>query len=282
MKRFLCLMLSVFLVATVFSSCSADKASDEVLLTTEEQTNQEESSAVVTTEISVETTVEESTKGSTDWRTAYSEYLQGLIDGGVMLVDAWVKDVDGDGIPLVAVSTMTTGFAMPHIIINFKNGKLVEGGIDNEAGSGWSILDRALFVKGTDYIVSSHVGNTTGTLTYNNLVIYEPGENGEYKAIYNYETELPKEYEDELRVLYETYDSDFDFSKFQNYFIDAHDTFIRQKLGDDVEFYNYADVKVNFGDSMSAYGDESAAKVTTTKAIEYFNQELGIELSAKV
>lgn len=111
------------------------------------------------------------------WNTQYQEYLQVLLDKGTLITGAWIYDVDGDGIPMVALSTSQAAHRIPNIIINFKNNHFVVKNDIVTAGTGNAVKQEAFFCLGTDSFAISLQGMTSGTWTQAELDIYDLSSN---------------------------------------------------------------------------------------------------------
>ncbi len=227
------------------------------------------------TQLDLSTTESESSYA--DWKAQYEKTLQQIIDQGYWINAIWVNDVDGDGIPMVALSTNNAAFKIPNIVLNYKNGKTVVKNDIVNSGSGWSVIDEVWFCKGTDYLIFRTYGNTTGTFTTNQQTIFDISDFGTYSVVAEDEIILPYEYELELEDLYVSTGGNFDFSKYQNYIKEELNQSAYITLGNDVSLVNFAEVMKDFG----IFDSEEHSGIVIQSAIDYLNEQLGTNLSIK-
>ena len=211
-----------------------------------------------------------------DWKNQYEEILQKMIDDGYQITAAWVEDVDGDGVPMVALSTNSAVYRIPNIILNYEDGKAVVKDDIVNSGSGWSVVDEVWFCEKTDYVIFRYYGNTTGTLTTNRQTIYNISEFGTYSVCLDNEIFLPGEYEEEISAFHNAGNSSFDLEKYQNYFVEEMDKDARELIGDDAVFVNYAYVMREFYD----YSDNVEYETVVPSVVAYLNGHLGTDLTA--
>lgn len=206
------------------------------------------------------------------WREAYRQQLQCLLDEGTPISGAWVYDVDGDGVPSVALSlTQYAVHPMPEYILNSKNGRLIIKDDVELGGTGGSINNQALFASGTDYLILREQGMTVGTFLGNNTAVWTVSpQTGEYTAVEEFSVDTTQ-IEQEADGRFKT-DPSASVSDLIDRITEESDQRIAQ-YAPDGKFFNYADEMTWFADL-----DENDIGTQMQKAVMYFKDELGITL----
>lgn len=213
-----------------------------------------------------------------EWKTQYETLLQQMIDEGYTLNSVWIGDVDGDGVPMIALSDRYVAYKTPDIIINYKDGRLVVKddlvAEHDVANSGTSTITKAWFCEGTNQLALRSLGNTTGLFHLNSQTIFDISELGTYSIIsQNQGIELPEWYETRITELRNAQGDNFDFREFTQYFEEALDMELYSVVGDNARLINYSEVMHEFG----TIADDDFNAVLC-KVIDYINQQLGLNL----
>ena len=215
----------------------------------------------------------EETDAADAWKAQYQQALQNLLDAGTPISGAWVYDVDGDGIPLVALSiTQYAVHPMPEYLLNYKNGQLIVKDDIELGGTGGSINNRALFVSGTDYLITRMQGMTVGTFLDNETTVFAPSAQGDtYTAVETFSVDTTQ-IEEEANARFEN-DPSADASDFIARIAEETDQRIA-KYAPDGKFYDYADEMTEFVD----FDDEDFVRQMRS-AVGYLEHALGITLT---
>ena len=262
MKRIIALLISLTVLLS-FSSCGKSEPEPP------EETSQAEKSEYVHSYVSSAETDE------TGWKELYENAIQEFIDDDYCFNGVYIEDIDGDGVPMVALSCNYAVFRIPNIILNIKDGKIAV--IDDifNSGSGWSVIDEVLFCRGTDYVVSRFRGNTYGTFTSNRQIIYDISDSGTYTIVREDEIELPSEYEKEIEELHGS-DSNYNFSKYQLYIESRMDSILKDEFGENAEIISFADKMTDLIEYRNDQQDNF--DVVTRATVDYINSYLGTSI----
>lgn len=207
-----------------------------------------------------------------NWQNEYAAILQRYINGGELFGGVYVADIDGDGIPTVALSTSPYVFKTPDIIITCVEGHAIVHTLNEEADSGDAVTTEIYFVNGTHDFVVRSIGNTTGTFTANeNQSVYVLSPylvHEESQKDFRLTDELAKEYQAEIA------EGNNDISKYQDYIISEMNKELENIYGRPVTLTNFKDMGESF--IISPNDDINANQ---HKAVDYLNQKLGICLT---
>lgn len=211
-----------------------------------------------------------------DWKSQYCSYIQSALDNGTLITGAWIYDVDGDGVPMVALSTSQATHRIPNIVINYKDGQLIVKDDIKTIGTGGAVLQKALFREGTNSFVVTMQGMTEGTWANADIEIYEISNKG-----YTYS----QEYRSEIY----TYDLEGEFETNNLHSIDDVNKYISavtDRINDDIEkYYGENNKLLNYNDYMTVFditfdGFQSRDKAVQMRVpVSYLEKELGIKLS---
>ncbi len=204
-----------------------------------------------------------------EWKKQYSEKLQEIIDGDYLINAVYINDVNGDGIPVVAISTNYANHRIPSVIFDYKDGKLVaKYDIDN-LSSGDSVIDKVYFCKGSDSFVYRSYGNTQGTVASNAQEIYNISDFGSYTVQSKNEVALSPELEAKSASLQDN----GDLTEYQEYIISEQDKKLEEHFGKDLQLIDYSLAMQDFGQPDSARNDKAI--------VAYLNTKLGLSLKLK-
>ncbi len=208
------------------------------------------------------------------WQKKYAETLQRYINGGDLFGGVYVADIDGDGIPTVALSTSPYVLKSPDIVITYVEGNVIVYEQNEETDSGNAVTTELYFIKGTHDFVFRSIGNTTGTFTANEYqrvyalspyLVYE-----ESQKDFRMTEDLEKEYHVAIA------EGNNDISKYQDYIISEMNRDLEDTYGRPVTLINSKDIGETF--IISPNDDTNANQ---QKVVECLNEKLGINLIPK-
>ncbi len=211
-----------------------------------------------------------------EWRPEYEKLLQKLIENKNPINAVYIGDLNGDEIPVVALSTDYPAHKIANTVIAFANGRVVKLGLATD-NYGNSCYDEVLFCEGTSYVIYRTIGVTTGTLGTNSQQIYElapAGSDKDYVLLREDIIEFTAQQQEEIAALNEK-SADFDTTEYVAY-IKAEQDKIVDELSGGRELVNFAESAEDFG----TYSDTETIDIVKP-AVDYINEKLRFNLEVK-
>ena len=257
-KRIIALPLILSMLLS-FAACGQKTAAPEKPASAQNETSAAETAAQPAT--------------ADEWRALYRQELQQLLDGGEQIVGAWVYDVDGDGVPLVALSTVRAIYSMPQLLLNYKAGSLIKKDDIEMDGTGGAVKSEALFCEGTDYLIDRIQGASPGLWSTNRTTLFDISlQDKAYTQADSFSVDTTEMEEEAMRV-YERDPDAVDAAGYAKKIADETDSWIREHCADR-QILNYADEMTSF--ITDGYIGKNPEQMRA--AVGYLEHALGIDL----